>query len=131
MENESDFSISIGGKNKLNITDFKLEKSVTFLDYIMGGCEVNVQVAVDFGKTNGKKDAPHSLHYLNPEEETPVNQYTEAINSVVSILQNYDLDKEFPVYGFGGIPPNAPEQRTSHCFALNGDTFAPEVYGLK
>jgi hypothetical protein len=88
-------------------------------------------VAVDFAKSNGRTDATHSLHYLDPEAETPVNQYTEAINSVVGILQNYDLDKEFPVYGFGGIPPSSPDERTSHCFALNGDIYKPEVDGLK
>lgn len=50
---------------------------------------------------------------------------------MVSILQNYDDDKMFPVYGFGGIVPGSPENTVSHCFALNGDIFAPETNGVK
>ena len=53
------------------------------------------------------------------------------INSVVGILQNYDDDKMFPVYGFGGKPPMSPENEVSHCFALNGNIFSPEVNGVK
>ena len=92
---------------------------------------MNVHVAVDFTMSNGDpRNNSQSLHYLNPN--TQVNNYTEAINSVVSILQNYDDDKMFPVYGFGGIPPMAPDKNgVSHCFALNGDIFAPEVNGVK
>ena len=36
----------------------------------------------------------------------------------------------FPVYGFGGKLPSTPEGSASHCFALNGDIFAPEVNGV-
>ena len=64
---------------------------------------MNVQVAIDFTGSNGDPRYSNSLHYLNPKTKT--NHYTEAINSVLSILQNYDDDQMFPVYGFGGIPP--------------------------
>jgi len=37
----------------------------------------------------------------------------------------------FPIYGFGGKLPSTPENAASHCFALNGDIFAPEVCGLE
>lgn len=37
----------------------------------------------------------------------------------------------FPVYGFGGKIPNHPENKSSHCFALNGDIFRPEVSGVE
>jgi len=36
----------------------------------------------------------------------------------------------FPVYGFGGQIPNNPAGKPSHCFALNGDIYAPEVSGV-
>jgi len=57
------------------------------------------------------------------------NDYTEAINAVLSILENYDNDKQFPVYGFGGKMTALNE--VSHCFALNGNIFAPECNGVK
>ena len=34
----------------------------SFLDYIMGGTEVNFMVAVDFTASNGRQDQPDSLH---------------------------------------------------------------------
>jgi len=80
-----------------------MEERVTFLDYIMGGCEINVHCAIDFTLSNKKVDDPASLHYLN--QKTKSNHYTEAINSVMSILENYDDDNMFPAYGFGGIVP--------------------------
>lgn len=45
----------------------------------------------------------------------------------MDILQEYDSDKMFPVYGFGGILPDG--QSASQCFALNGDIYDPKVNG--
>ena len=57
------------------------------------------------------------------------NEYLNAIKSVGNILQYYDSDKQIPVFGFGAtVPPTV--NRASHCFALNGDIFDPEVDGL-
>jgi len=58
-----------------------------------------LSVAIDFTGSNGNPSLPSSLHYLNE-----YNQYEQAIMSVGSILECYDLDKMFPVFGFGGIP---------------------------
>lgn len=33
----------------------------------------------------------------------------------------------YPAYGFGGKLPGSPDNSASHCFALNGDIFHPEV----
>ena len=38
---------------KLGINGFKCEERVSFLDYIFGGCEIGVQVAIDFTLSNG------------------------------------------------------------------------------
>ena len=42
-----------------------MEERVTFLDYIAGGCEIGVHVAIDFTMSNGAPDDPNSLHFLN------------------------------------------------------------------
>jgi len=97
------------------------------LDYIFGGCEIGVHVAIDYTLSNGAANNPSSLHYLNKNR----NQYTDAINSVCTILQDYDSDNMFPVYGFGGQIPYNPQGKASHCFALNGDIYAPEVSGVE
>jgi hypothetical protein len=46
----------------------------------------------------------------------------------MGILEEYDQDKHFPVYGFGGKVPEC--QAVSHCFALNGDIFQPDCNGV-
>lgn len=51
------------------------------------------------------------------------------MRSVGSILQSYDTDQKFPLYGFGAKLPDL--QKPSHCFALNGDIFKPEVNGIQ
>ena len=73
-------------------------RSSTFVDYISGGCELNVIVAIDFTGSNGDPRKPGTLHHLNPSGK---NDYEKAISSIVGILSKYDTDKKFPVLGFG------------------------------
>ena len=70
--------------------------------------------------SNGIVTNPNSLHSLNPIGN---NQYVSSIQAIGEVLQNYDTDKMFPTYGFGGLVLNKP----SMCFALNGNIFNPEV----
>lgn len=65
------------------------------------------------------------MHYWDENR----NQYLRTIKSVLPILQNYDNDQQFPVYGFGGKEPST--NTVSHCFALNGNIYAPEVSGIE
>jgi hypothetical protein len=58
--------IDSGGSQKLpmsngvslHIDGFKCEERVSFLDYIFGGCEIGVQVAIDFTLSNGAVNSP-------------------------------------------------------------------------
>lgn len=58
-------SMKLDGGTSITITGFKLEERISFLDYIFGGCEINVHVAIDFTLSNGVPTNPKSLHYLN------------------------------------------------------------------
>ena len=62
----------------------------TFFDYIVGGCQLNFTVGIDFTGSNGKPSLPTSLHYLDPHSPFPSNQYTEALTAVGYIIQDYD-----------------------------------------
>jgi len=98
------------------------------LDYILGGCEINVHIAIDFTQSNGEPNEPSSLHYMGRNGK---NEYTDAIKSVLNILKDYDSDQLFPTYGFGGILPERLEDKiASHCFALNGNIYDPECKGV-
>jgi hypothetical protein len=51
----------------------------------------------------------------------PSNQYEAAILNVGQVVEPYDADRSFPVYGFGGIPRHMGQSSTNHCFAMNGN----------
>merc|ERR550539_2068386 len=72
----------------------------TFLNYINGGCEMQLCVAIDFTGSNGDPRKPGTLHYLSPDGRT-MNDYEKAISSIGGILADFDTDKKFPVWGFG------------------------------
>ena len=111
----------------VGIHSIEIQHSDSFLDYVIGGLDLSLFVALDFTKSNKDYTVPGSLHSFN-DPENP-NDYVRAIQSVVDILQHYDADKKYPVYGFGArLPPSY--SHTSHCFACNGDYFHPEVAGI-
>lgn len=66
----------------------------TFIDYIKGGCEINLIVAIDFTGSNGDPRVPGTLHYRGGGK----NDYEKAILAVGNILSNFDTDKKFPVW---------------------------------
>lgn len=54
-----------------------------------------------------------------------------ALNMVGSIVEPYDSDRSFPVYGFGGVPRHMGLLSVSNCFPINGIIEAPEIYGIE
>ena len=104
----------------------KFEERDSFLDYIFSGLEVDLMVGIDFTLSNGEIHNKESLHYFDPNE----NQYLQAIKTVGKILEAYDTNKKISLIGFGASIMDAMPDRPSHCFALNGNIFDPEVYGL-
>uniref|UniRef100_A0AAY5EPJ2 Copine-3 n=1 Tax=Electrophorus electricus TaxID=8005 RepID=A0AAY5EPJ2_ELEEL len=104
----------------------KIETQYTFLDYVMGGCQINFTVGIDFTGSNGDPRSPDSLHYLSP---SGVNQYLNALWSVGLVVQDYDTDKLFPAFGFGAqVPPNF---QVSHEFPLNFNPSSPYCEGVE
>ncbi|XP_024118608.1 copine-1 [Oryzias melastigma] len=105
----------------------KLEAQYTFLDYVMGGCQINFTVGIDFTGSNGDPRSPESLHYLSPDG---LNQYLSALWSVGQVVQDYDTDKLFPAFGFGAkLPPDY--QAAHHEFALNFNPTNPYCQGIQ
>ncbi|KAK1332192.1 hypothetical protein QTO34_007878 [Cnephaeus nilssonii] len=98
----------------------------TFLDYIMGGCQLNFTVGVDFTGSNGDPQSPDSLHYISPNG---VNEYLTAIWSVGVVVQDYDADKMFPAFGFGAQIP--PQWQVSHEFPMNFNPANPYCQGIQ
>lgn len=118
------------GKKYTNsgVLDFRrieLVKQITFLDYLYGGTQINLMVAIDYTGSNGDPGDPNSLHHLSSKHR---NQYQKVFDSVGQILMPYDYDGNVPVYGFGAKLPGSTT--VSHCFHVNGNPSNPEVAGL-
>ncbi len=66
----------------LRFAQFEVKQRFSFLDFIFGGCEIALSIAVDFTLSNGVPSNPSSLHYLDLQK----NEYLNAIRSVGNIL---------------------------------------------
>ncbi|XP_069544690.1 copine-4-like isoform X1 [Brachyistius frenatus] len=104
----------------------KIIKMHSFLDYIMGGCQIQFTVAIDFTASNGDPRNSCSLHYIHPFQP---NEYLKALVAVGEICQDYDSDKMFPAFGFGAQIP--PDFKVSHDFAVNFNEENPECAGIQ
>ena len=87
------------------------------------GWQINCAFAIDYTGSNGPPDEEDSLHFIGPS-----NQYEDVIKNVGGIIEPYDSDKLFPVFGFGGIPQG--ESKVSNFFHVNGNAKNPFVQGF-
>ncbi|KAM4688446.1 copine-3 [Discoglossus pictus] len=110
----------------VSVKQCQITVEYTFLDYIMGGCQMNFVVGIDFTGSNGDPRSPDSLHYISPNG---VNEYLTAIWSVGMVIQDYDTDKMFPAFGFGAQIP--PRGEVSHEFPLNFNPSNPFCTGIQ
>eukprot|EP00553_Chaetoceros_curvisetus_P009217 CAMPEP_0204614494 /NCGR_PEP_ID=MMETSP0717-20131115/2183_1 /ASSEMBLY_ACC=CAM_ASM_000666 /TAXON_ID=230516 /ORGANISM="Chaetoceros curvisetus" /LENGTH=586 /DNA_ID=CAMNT_0051627163 /DNA_START=49 /DNA_END=1809 /DNA_ORIENTATION=- len=97
----------------------------SFTDYISGGCEMNLCVAIDFTGSNGDPRKPGTLHYMGGEGRFR-NDYERAISSIGSVLADFDHDKKFPVYGFGAKYGGTIQ----HCFQCGPTSEVDGVDGI-
>jgi hypothetical protein len=93
-----------------------------FVDYISGGTEMNLVVAIDFTGSNGDPRKHGTLHYIHRDGQ--LNDYEKALTAVGSIVARYDSDQMFPVLGFGAKYGGVIQ----HCFQVGS---APELKGVQ
>ncbi|KAG7350643.1 copine family protein [Nitzschia inconspicua] len=98
------------------------KKKAEFVDYISGGLEMNLSIAIDFTGSNGDPRIPGTLHHINRSGE--LNDYEKAITAVGSVIARYDSDQRFPVLGFGAKYDGS----IRHCFQVGSSS---ELAGLK
>lgn len=67
-----------------------------FVDYLSGGCELELCIAIDFTGSNGDPRRPGTLHYIHPDGQ--LNDYEKAITAVGSIIAKYDHDQVRTTY---------------------------------
>lgn len=113
------------GGGTLNLQNFQVYQRPTFVEYLRSGWGVSLVAAIDYTQSNGNPTSPNSLHYLGEH-----NQYESALFNVGMVVEPYDSDRSFPVFGFGGIPRHLNLNSTNHCFAMNGNPSNPEITGI-
>ena len=96
----------------------------SFIDYMMGGCELDMCVAIDFTGSNGDPRRPGTLHYIHPDGQ--LNDYEKAITAVGSIIARYDADQKFPVWGFGAKYSGVLQ----HCFQVGPTDKLDGISGI-
>lgn len=67
----------------MRLESLEFKSRATFLEYVFGGCEIGLTVAIDFTGSNGDPKSLFSLHYKGDLER---NEYLNAIKSVGNIL---------------------------------------------
>lgn len=109
------------------LSPLRMHTLVTFLDYVMGGCELRMCFAIDFTASNGDPRKPGTLHYCG--DASRMNEYERAIREVANILSAYQVEQQIACYGFGAKLP--PYEKTHHCFPLTLDERNPYFQGLE
>jgi hypothetical protein len=99
-------------------------KNYSFIDYLRGGLQIKLSIAIDFTASNLPPDDPKSLHYLSSFQ----NQYEMAIKSCGDIVANYDNSNMFETYGFGG--KFYGRQNVDFCYPLSESEDNPEIFGI-
>ena len=95
----------------------------TFVNYIAGGCELDLCVAIDFTASNGNPLQKDSPHYI---DHNSLNLYEKAIISVGKIITNYDTDKLHSIWGFGA----KYEGKVRHAFQVGDKVKVTGVKGI-
>lgn len=121
IEPEKQKNKSYTNSGTLTCANCFVEPHPTFQQFVMGGLEVSLIVAIDFTGSNGDPSTPQSLHYLDRSGQH-LNQYQHAIMSVGRIIEEYDTNKMFSVFGFGARVRGPDGQFTpvQHCFPVYG-----------
>lgn len=97
------------------------ERPPTFVDYLSGGLELELSIAIDYTGSNGDPRKPGTLHYIDPSGT--LNEYEKCLTSVGAIIAKYDSNQKFPVFGFGA----KFNGQINHCFQVGPE---PELAGL-
>ena len=119
-------TLDAGNGTTLVVDNFTVYTRPTFVDYLRSGWSVSLVAAIDYTASNGNPSSPASLHFMGAN-----NQYESALLNVGSIVEPYDNDRSFPVFGFGGIPRHLGINSVNHCFAMNGNAGNPEITGIE
>ena len=69
--------------------EFKKTEQPSFAEYLKSGWFINMSLAIDYTASNGEVTDPKSLHYVNKDDPSKLNEYEIAMEHVGKILDTY------------------------------------------
>ena len=126
-------------KNKPMLIINKVVKLASLYDFLSGGCDFSLMVAVDYTGSNLQRDHNIDLHNIYRNTHKP-SSYQMAIRKIGNILETYDSDKQYPLWGFGAwgyFRNESNRTQTKHGFNVNTDMLYKHndevdgIYGLE
>lgn len=99
------------------------QREPTFANYVSGGCQLRMIVAIDATASNGDPRQATSLHHFQDHGR---NAYEDVIHSLASIVSKFDSDQKFPVWGFGA----KVKGELSHCFNFGSGSEVDGINGI-
>lgn len=91
-------NMALKKSGRVKVLKAVLKPNPTFLEYILGGCELDLTIAVDFSLQNGHAMDKDGFHYRPGHWH---NDYQAAIHKLGVIMEPYSKDKQFTMLGFG------------------------------
>ena len=108
-----------GDKNRGEIKVVKCQVLPTMVDFIQGGTDLSLVCAIDLTGSNGDPQDKDSLHYIGNNGTIATSDYQKAIRSIGTIVEKYDSDGKFPVYGFGlAVKNESSKWQTYHSYVF-------------
>jgi len=105
----------------------------SFTTFPLHGTDIAVVFAIDFTSSNGTPHEEDSLHKIvdlaDLSDFNTLNHYQKAITSIGKVLETYDSNKEFGVYGYGAQFGDNPMMQFE--YPLTGDDKNPNVEGIQ
>jgi len=113
--------------------DIEIAEGFSFTTFPLHGTDIAVVFAIDFTSSNGTPHEENSLHKIvdlaDLSDFNSLNQYQKAITSIGHVLEAYDSNKEFGVYGYGA--QFGDNENMQFEYPLNGNRENPNVEGIQ
>lgn len=91
----------------LKVLKADIQQIPSMLQYISGGCRMDLLFAVDCTTANGDWRDENSQHY---HSSTWLNDYQAAIHKIATVFSAFEGDKHYTVWGYGAKVPDHPPQ---------------------
>ena len=110
----------------LEVVKIQAKKNLSFIDFLQSGTQLNLSVCIDFTSSNLEFSNKNSAHYFDDNFQ---NEYERSIISIGNIIEAYDDDKLFAIFGFGGEPNWT--KRVENSFAINKNNQSPYIHTIQ